>query len=213
MSQPPDLQSHFRLRPASPADLPALNALISASTTRFCSTAYTPSQIRTMIGQATANRYDSLISNSTYYVACPADNPALIIASGGWSPRRTVYYAWGSTTAAEYEQFNPEEDPAWIRGVYVHPEYARRGLARRVVRECEAAASRAIPKFTRYTLSSTMNAVPFYQACGYRAVEEHEVGVQGGETMKVSMMEKEGAITVDMDEFNRDVLLSRIDIR
>lgn len=210
MPQPQDL-SHFCLRPATPTDLPALNALISSSTAHFCSTAYTPSQIQAMIAQATANRYDSLICNSTYFVACPADNPALIIASGGWSPRRTVYYEWGSTTA-QYEWFNPEEDPAWIRGVYVHPAYARRGLARRVVRECEAAASRAMP-FTRYTLSSTINAVPFYEACGYMVVEEHEVGVQGGETMKVNTMEKEGATTVDMDEFNRDVVLSRIHIR
>lgn len=165
-----------------------------------------------MVSQATANRYDLLIASSTYYVIYPVDDPNHIVASGGWWPRRTIYTDKGSKTA-EDETFDPEETPAWIRGVYVHPEYARRGLGFRIVRECEAAASRFMP-FTTYALGSTMNAIPLYKACGYRVVEKHEVGVRDGERLEVTMMEKKkGATSVEVDDFNRDVVLLRVDIR
>ncbi|KAK6384418.1 hypothetical protein LTS17_001981 [Exophiala oligosperma] len=164
-----------------------------------------------MVSQATANRYDILISNSTYYVVHPVNEPNHIVASGGWWPRRTIYTEKGSTTAQD-ERFDPKESPAWIRGIYVHPDYGRRGLGLRIVRECEAAASRFMP-FTTYALGSTTNAIPLYKACGYRVVEQHEVGVTDGERMEVAMMEKrEGATSVEMDEFNRNVVLSRVDI-
>ncbi|KIW21461.1 hypothetical protein PV08_02041 [Exophiala spinifera] len=204
--------SSFRLRPATAADRPALDALFTSAITQLCRNDYSPLQVSTMVSQATAGRYDLLISKSTYYVVHPADDPSHLVASGGWWPQRTIYTDEGSETA-QYEKFDPRETPAWIRGIYVHPDYVRRGLGFRIVQECEAAASRFMP-FTTYMLGSTVNAIPLYKACGYRVIEEHDVSVTDGEMMKIAMMEKtKGATTVALDDFNRDVVLVEVDIR
>lgn len=140
---------------------------------------------------ATNGRYNDLISKSTYFVISSTQNPDHIIASGGWNPHRTIYSAdagSGSSLATD-EVLNPETDAAWIRGIYVHPDWARKGLGIRLVRECEAAAHRDAG-FVTFELASTLNAVPLYRRCGYVEMGEEAVGLPADEKMVVVMMKK-----------------------
>jgi len=195
-----EISDLFTLRPATSDDLPALGSLMSNSIGYFCDGHYTASQISGIIVQAINGRYNDLISKSTYYVLVsdnndsqnPQQQAGAIVASGGWTPHRTIYSAdagSGSTLATD-EVLDPKTDAAWIRGVYVHPDWAQRGLGMQLMRECEAAAHREAG-FGRLKLASTLNAVPFYERCGYVQTGEKEVGLPAGETMVVVMMEKE----------------------
>ena len=179
----------FKLRPATVADLPSLNNLISLSIEQFCSKNYTLAQTDAIIHQATAGRYDYLITQSTYFVISNISNPEQIAACGGWTPHRTIYSSNGGSKTAIGESSDPQVDPAWIRGVYVHPESARKGFGKWIMRACEEAAWRE-GGFDKFELASTTNAVRLYEACGYRVTSGKLTGLPGGEIMEVVMMHK-----------------------
>ena len=184
----------FVLRQATFDDAGELKPLRSASVTCFCGPHYSTSAISAILASARDGRYDDLISKGTYFVLTTPDSPARIVASAGWTPHRTIHSTQpgeGSKMAVN-EPVDPNIDAAWIRGMYVHPDYARRGLAARLVRECEANAAEA--GFVRFQLSATVNAVRLYERCGYIKMREGDgvemVGLPDGEMMAVVYMEK-----------------------
>lgn len=181
------LPDHLTLRLATLSDLPALSVLMSVSITQFCSGYYTPTQVPLIVSQAVAGRYNELISRSTYFVICDSHNPDHVVASAGWTPHRTVYSESGSSLVVD-ETLDPHVDAVWIRGLYVHPDYAGRRLALLLVQQCEAAARER--GFARFQLASSLNAVRFYQRCGYVVTEEKLVGLSTNESAAVVMMEK-----------------------
>lgn len=61
-------------------------------------------------------------------------------------------------------------DTARIRKVFVHPGWARRGLATALVRAAEQAAAAA--GYPHLYVRANINAVPLYQKLGYRAEAE-----------------------------------------
>lgn len=196
------MADRISLRPATLEDLPALNSLINKSIAHFCAGHYTKAQVDAVVVQATSGRYTDLIAKGTYFVltanstdAAVSSGTSTIIASGGYTPNRTVYSREPGTasTLAKDEPFNPLCDAAWVRGVYTSPSFAGRGLGRSVVKHCEASASRELGTAgmqMRFKLASTVNAVPFYLKCGYSMVGEEVVGVPHGELMRVVIMEK-----------------------
>ncbi len=64
------------------------------------------------------------------------------MACGGWSKRRTLF---GSDLASDRSDnlLDPRVDAAKIRAFFVHPEWARKGLATEILNACEEAAERA----------------------------------------------------------------------
>jgi GNAT superfamily N-acetyltransferase len=100
----------------------------------------------------------TLIDDGTYYVA---ETGGRLVGCGGWSFRSRVYGAVG-----DGRRLDSARDAARIRAIYVHPDWAGRGIARRLVTTAEAAAARA--GFRRLELLSTLNAEPVYAALGYR---------------------------------------------
>ena len=77
-------------------------------------------------------------------------------------------------------------EPARIRAFFVHPEHARRGLARRLYDEC-AAAARA-HGFSALELGATLPGQPLYQALGFVAIESLDVAMPDGEVLPVVRM-------------------------
>src|SRR3954462_14588167 len=84
--------SNFKLRLATPGDVPALHELIHASVRGLQSHDYSPAQLDAALD--TVYGVDSqLIADGTYFAVespTPADEP-LIVGCGGWSKRKTLY--------------------------------------------------------------------------------------------------------------------------
>ena len=84
---------------------------------------------------------------------------------------------------------NPEIEPARIRAIFVHTEWARRGIGRRIIEVCEEAAERA--RFKAIELVATMPGEPLYKACGYEVIERFDADLEEGVKLPLARMRKE----------------------
>lgn len=148
------------MRPATPDDLPALDALIAASSRQLARDDYTREQIEAAIG--TAWGVDTqLIRDRTYFVVLGQDR---IVGCGGWSKRRTLFGADGQA-GRDAALLDPATDAARIRAFFVDPACARQGIGRMLLGHCEAQARAA--GFKAAELIATLPGVRLYAAHGY----------------------------------------------
>ncbi len=77
---------------------------------------------------------------------------------------------------------------AVIRSVYVLPSFARKGVGRRLTQTLIEAARDA--GLERLEIDSSLNAVPFYEALGFRRLEEVDHELRGGVALRCVRMEK-----------------------
>jgi GNAT superfamily N-acetyltransferase len=130
--------------------------------------------------------------SKTYFVIEPVffalggDQPR-IAACGGWSKRKTLF---GSDDASvrEPKLLDPATDAAKIRAIFVHPDFARRGLGSLMLAQVEAAAVAA--GFSHFEMGSTLTGVPLYQLRGYVEVERVMVPLKNGEELPILRMTK-----------------------
>lgn len=170
-------------RLATLADVPALEALIPLSARQLQTAHYTPTQIEGAIG--TVFGVDSqLIRDGTYFVA-EADHR--LVGCGGWSQRKTLYGGDRAKTAPDPLR-DPATEPAMIRAFFVHPDYARRGIGRRIMELSEAGATAA--GFKTIEIVATLPGVPLYASFHYESVERFEITLPNGATMPVERMRK-----------------------
>lgn len=172
-----------RIRVATESDLPALRDLIERSCRELQANDYTPAQLDGALGHALGVD-TQLIRDQTYFVA---EQNGVLIASGGWSFRKTLFGSDGLPTR-EPESLDPRTDAAKIRAIFVHPDYARRGLGSLILKHCEDAAAAA--GFTRFEMGSTLTGVPLYRLRGYVAVQDVHVPLPNGEVLTVIKMVK-----------------------
>jgi len=173
----------WTLRLATFDDLPALRVLIPLSVRTLQAATYTEAQREGAL--ATVFTVDTqLIRDGTYYVAQADD---AIVGCGGWSRRKTLY--GGDHTAIRDDQFlDPTSDPARVRAFFIHPDWARRGIGRAILSECEKAAAAA--GFRTVELAATLAGIPLYEATGFAAVEAIDVPLTNGEKLPVVRMRK-----------------------
>jgi GNAT superfamily N-acetyltransferase len=169
------------IRIATTADVPALNALIDISVRRLSVGFYSAAQIDAAL-QAVFGVDSQLIADGTYYVIDGEDGPA---AAGGWSGRDTLYGGDQAKRTID-RRLDPATDPARIRAFFVHPSYARRGLARELYGVCERAALAA--DFRRFELMATLAGEPLYTALGFTVVERVVVSLAGVDVPFTRMM-------------------------
>jgi GNAT superfamily N-acetyltransferase len=155
------------------ADVPSLQNLISHSVRGLSTGFYTPAQIDAAMTDVFGVD-TQLIADRTYYVIDGPNQPA---AAGGWSGRRTLY-GGDQLKGTEDPRLDPASEPARIRAFFVHPGWARRGLARRIYAECERAARAA--GFRAFELMATLPGVPLYVALGFSAIEQVTLTLSGG---------------------------------
>ena len=79
-------------------------------------------------------------------------------------------------------------EAAKIRAIYVHPEWARRGLGSMILAHCEGAAETA--GFRRLEMGSTLTGVALYALRGYRETERMTIALPNGEALGVVRMVK-----------------------
>lgn len=185
----PETESNYRIRTAQPPDVPALHRLIELSIRGLQAGDYSPRQIEGALG--TALGLDTqLIQDATYFVAFPADQREMLVACGGWSPRRTLFGSDGGS-GRNASLLDPQTEAARIRAIFVHPDWARRGLGSFILRHCEAEAERA--GFRRFEMGSTLTGVPLYRLRGYIERERVDVPLPNGEVLPVIRMTKSAA--------------------
>jgi len=92
---------------------------------------------------------------------------------------RTFFIAERDTRAVAYAQLDVAA--ATVRSVYVAPQDSRKGVGRRLV-EAMVATARA-SGLRELELDASLNAVPFYEALGFRTVGSHDHCVRGGPAM------------------------------
>jgi GNAT superfamily N-acetyltransferase len=168
-------------RLATPDDLPALAAIMDAAIRDLQAAFLDPDQIaasRTIMGLDA-----QLIDDRTYFVV---EIDGAIAGCGGWSRRETMY-GGDHTPGRSPALLNPATDAARVRAMYTRPGYARRGVGRRILALCEAAAR--AEGFERVELVATLAGEPLYRACGYEEIERF-ADARGGAPVPLVRMGK-----------------------
>ena len=161
------MTSPLTSRLATPADIPALTALMERSISQLLPAFLSPEEVAAsheVMGLDT-----QLIADRTYFVV-EADGQ--IAGCGGWSRRATLYGGDHSASLRDSALLDPAHDAARIRAMYTDPDFIRRGIGRRVLSLCEAAAREA--GFGRAEMMATLAGEPLYRACGYLPIERIE---------------------------------------
>jgi GNAT superfamily N-acetyltransferase len=192
------------LRVATPDDAVEVESLMRESAAGLFPGYYDEQQVAS--GVRHVAQADPLLLADGTYVVLEADGE--MVACGGWTRRHRLYTGSGEA-ADDGRLLDPVTEPAKVRAMFVRPDWVRRGLGRRIIRECERAASRE--GYRRLNLLATLSGVPLYLACGFEPLEETEVTLSDGVTMGCVAMEKsiDPLPDVDTPETGSDARRSR----
>ncbi|NVO15097.1 MAG: GNAT family N-acetyltransferase [Rhodoplanes sp.] len=161
------------LRPATPADAAALDALLAESYPTLLAGHYDAETLaRALPPMTRAN--PGLLAAGTYYVAATAGR---IVACGGWTAEQP-----GTGTVAAGE--------AHIRHFAALPAFTGRGIGTAVLARCIAETTAR--DLTTLTCFSTLNAVPFYARSGFVALGPLAVTLAPGVVFPAVLMRRTG---------------------
>jgi putative acetyltransferase len=157
------------VRDAVPADAAAVREVHVAAIEGLGPEAYAREQVEAWAAGCESADYEAAMAD---------DSVEFVVATD----ERVV--AFGSLQADAPDGYEADVDGE-VTGVYVHPSVARRGVGSAVYAELERRAEAA--GLGALGLLASLNAVPFYEAHGYRRVRErsHEfssresTGVEG----------------------------------
>ena len=173
----------FVIRPAQSADIAALTELIQASVRELQKADYSPEQLDGALGSVFGVDR-SLIEDATYFVV---ESEGVLAGCGGWSRRKTLFGS-DQLPGREDALLDPAQDAAKIRAFFVHPAFARKGVASLILDTCEDAAARE--GFSGLEMGATLTGVPFYKSRGYREVEVIEAELPNGLRLPIVKMAK-----------------------
>jgi GNAT superfamily N-acetyltransferase len=174
----------YQIRRAALEDRAALERLIAESARGLSRGDYSDEQVEAAIASVFGVDTD-LIHDGTYYVAESGGEP---VGCGGWSRRRTLF--GGDRFAARDSGYlDPSTEPAKIRAFFVHPGWARRGVAGAILETCEREAGAR--GFRALELMATLPGVRLYAARGYEAGERVAYEIADGVKIELVPMRKE----------------------
>ena len=124
-----------------------------------------------------------LVADGTYFVV---ESEGRIAGCGGWS-RRATLYGGDHTPGRDAALLDPAVDAARVRAMYTHPDFARRGVGRLILRLCEDAAR--AEGFRRLELMATLSGRALYLPSGYADIEAIE-DARGGAAVPLVRMGK-----------------------
>ena len=172
------------VRAATRGDAAAIQRVMLASLREIGRTAYDDTQVASSLVYL-AVPDEQLIDDGTYFVA-EADGE--IVGCGGWSRRRKTH-AGSAASEADNALLDPAREPARIRAMFTDPRWARRGIGRQILEECERRAAAA--GFRRVQLVAMRSGEAMYRACGYAPVREAPVTLEDGVVLDCTLMERE----------------------
>ena len=171
------------LRIATLDDAEGVEALMKASAAVLFARYYDERQTASGV-RYVAEADPLLLGDGTYFVLEAAGE---MVACGGWSRRDRIH-----TGSGDHEDdarlLDPATEPARVRAMFVRADWTRRGLGRRILEECEAAARRE--GFSELVLNATLPGVPLYTAFGFEPTGDLAVTMPDGVAIDCVSMRK-----------------------
>jgi GNAT superfamily N-acetyltransferase len=188
VTPPGDDRPEARLRLATLDDAPAIDDLMKAATKDLFPSTYDAAQTDAAVRYiASVDRM--LLEDGTYFVfEISGERGTELVACGGWS-RRDKLYTGSGEGAADARRLDPATEPARIRAMFTRSDWTRRGLGRRILDACAAAAK--AEGFTRLALMATMPGLPLYTAYGFRMLERVDIRMPDGTVIDGASMDRE----------------------
>jgi len=149
------------IRLATRADAAAIDALMKASIREISPSFYDARQTASSI-EHISSVDEALIDDGKYFVIQEGGD---LIACGGWS-RRDKLYTGSGAHSDDARLLDPGTEPARVRAMFVHGDRTRRGLGRRILEACEAAAR--TEGFRTLALMATLPGLLLYERYGFR---------------------------------------------
>ena len=167
------------IRKARMKDREAIQQLIAESARQLSREHYSDAQIEAAIAKVFGVD-TTLIEDGTYFVV---EIDEQLAGCGGWSKRKTLFGGdqYGSR---DTDYADPKTDPAKIRAFFIHPDHARKGVARAILSRCEDEAR--AQGFRALELLSTLPGIEFYKSCGF--VETGNLELDLTETVKLEFV-------------------------
>jgi len=172
------------IRRATMDEREALKQLIAESARHLSRQHYNDQQIEAAI--ATVFGVDTdLIEDGTYLVA---EEAGVLVGCGGWSKRKTLFGGdqYASRDAA---YLDPATEFAKIRAFFIHPDHARKGIARAILTRCEDEAR--AEGFRGLELMATLPGIEFYESCGFEKTGDFDLDLVDGVKLELVPMRKE----------------------
>ena len=177
------MADHVTLRLAGPGDAAGVEALMKESGAALFPAYYDDHQTASAV-RYVAQADPLLLSDGTYFVL---EAGGELVGCGGWSRRDRLY-----TGSGDFEDdgrlLDPATEPAKVRAMFTRGDWTRRGLGRRILEACEAAAR--AEGFRELSLLATLPGVPLYRACGFEAVGEETAMLTDGVPMECVAMRR-----------------------
>ena len=162
----------------------AIQRLIAESARQLSREHYKDVQIEAAI--ATVFGVDTdLIEDGTYFVA---ESDGILIGCGGWSKRKTLF-GGDQFTSRDAGYLDPQSEPARIRAFFIHPDHARKGIARAILSQCESEAR--AQGFRALELMATLPGIDFYKSCGFKETGNFDLDLIEGIKLELVPMRKE----------------------
>jgi GNAT superfamily N-acetyltransferase len=165
-------------------DREPIRQLIAESARLLSREHYNDTQIETAI--ATVFGVDTdLIEDGTYFVA---ESEGMLVGCGGWSKRRTLF-GGDQYSSRDADYLDPASEPAKIRAFFIHPDHARKGIARAILARCESEAR--AEGFRGLELMATLPGIEFYKSCGFAPTGNLDLELRDGVKLKLVPMRKD----------------------
>ena len=148
------------IRKAQMEDREAIQQLIAESARKLSREHYSDTQIEAAIAKVFGVD-TTLIEDGTYFVV---EIDEQLAGCGGWSKRKTLF-GGDQYASRDVDYSDPKTDPAKIRAFFIHPEHARKGIARAILSRCEDEAR--AEGFRALELMATLPGIEFYKSRGF----------------------------------------------
>jgi putative acetyltransferase len=158
----------FSIRAARPEDAPAIRHVHESSIRGLGPAAYTAAEVESWVGVLAVEKYVEamMLGDEAFIVAeaAPAEDGDGVVAFCSWTRDE-------------------------VKGLYVAPGWARRGVGTALLRLAEAAIAAAGHRTIR--LGATLVGRPFYESRGYGIVRHKPWKTRGGLVIDTLDMEKQ----------------------
>ena len=174
----------FIFRKAKIADKGNLERLIEKSAKIINSAYYSKIEIDAALGNAWTVDQQLLFDN-TYWIV---ENLAgVAVGCGGWSKRKLLF-GKNDVQSSLNDELIPGIDSARIRAFFVHPDFTRMGIGKRLLEKCEMEAKSQ--GFESLELVATLSGEKLYSSNGYIHLKSYNIDLGNGISNKVVSMNK-----------------------